>query len=196
MKQQKRTKKPARVFGEHLSSERAISLNDHRVYAGYLKSPEWRLIRKAVLSERPNCEVCGSPAKQVHHHSYHTLVMAGALNQALVSVCETCHRAIEFEKGVKLDHEQARISLVRTLFSEGLHDVIRRLKYADVQTRKYDVDHPAGKLTRNQRILLEQQKRDDEWSKKRGIKLAKMDEANVAWIAQNKNRQHPKPEVV
>jgi hypothetical protein len=189
MKQPKQTRKPARVFGEHLSSERAISLNDHRVYAGYLKSPEWRLIRKAVLSERPACEICGNPAEQVHHHSYHTLVMAGALNQALVSVCESCHQSIEFEQGEKLDHEQARISLVRMLFSRGLHDVIRRLKYADVQTRKYDIDHPTANLTRNQRILLEQKKRDDEWSKKRGIKLAELDDKNLAWIAQNKRRR-------
>lgn len=189
MKQPKQTRKPARVFGEHLSSERAISRNEHRVYSGYLKSPEWRLIRKAVLSERPNCEVCGKPAEQVHHHSYHTLVMAGALNQSLVSVCELCHQTIEFEKGIKLDHEQARISLMRMLFSLGRHDVIRRLKYADVQTRKYDIEHPSEKLTRNQRILLEQRRRDEEWSRKRGLKLAEIDAKHADWIAQNKKRR-------
>ena len=135
----------ARVFGEH--SSRRDSLLGYTSYAKYLASPEWRAIRTAVFSERPNCELCGSSADQVHHHSYDPMVMAGAMNHLLVSVCNSCHMEIEFDGAVKIPHYQARGKIIKLLNERGNRETRGRLWKAGKIIKALNNERP---LTRGQ----------------------------------------------
>ena len=96
-------------------------------YKQYLLSPEWKAIRAAVLTARPKCEVCGTYARQVHHHSYHWLVMNGSMSEMLVSICNGCHYEIEFEKGFKLPQKAVAEKLIRILGAVGKRSTKARL---------------------------------------------------------------------
>jgi 5-methylcytosine-specific restriction endonuclease McrA len=66
-------------------------------YAEYLESDLWKEIRNRVLiRDGLRCRVCASEATQVHHKSYDRCVLAGESIDQLISICETCHEAIEF----------------------------------------------------------------------------------------------------
>ena len=70
-------------------------------YANYLASPLWQAIRSAKIAVDPNCEICNEKAEHVHHLSYKFSVLRGQKRYWLVSVCQKCHRKIEFTKGGK-----------------------------------------------------------------------------------------------
>lgn len=118
----------ARVYGEHRSSERSISMLELDSYREYLKSPQWKAIRSAVLGNRPECEICGSVATQVHHHSYDPVVMAGGMNDLLLSMCRDCHLSVEFDGERKLERRDVIGKTKRLLFEAGKYSVVKRLK--------------------------------------------------------------------
>lgn len=65
----------------------------YEAYANYLKSPEWRVLRKEVLKrDKYKCVDCGAFGKlQVHHIHYDGVeTMTFSVDQC-VSVCHDCH---------------------------------------------------------------------------------------------------------
>lgn len=67
-------------------------------YQDYLQSPFWFVIRNIVLyRDGFKCRVCTGKATTVHHISYDADVLYGKDLEPLVSVCEPCHTAIEFD---------------------------------------------------------------------------------------------------
>jgi hypothetical protein len=67
-------------------------------YSDYLASDLWKSIRARVLKrDHGQCCRCGRGATQVHHKSYHINVLLGRTLKPLVSICHTCHKAIEFK---------------------------------------------------------------------------------------------------
>ena len=74
-------------------------------YEDYLQSPFWFVIRNIVLfRDGFECTLCGDKATCVHHHYYGANVLYGKDLNALVSLCDACHKLIEFdETGTKID---------------------------------------------------------------------------------------------
>jgi hypothetical protein len=87
-------------------NKRAKRLNGlgYDSYRDYLASEEWGQIRqKALQRDGYLCVACGAEARCVHHTNYKTSTLAGVGTVALVSLCHSCHRFIEFDKdGTKL----------------------------------------------------------------------------------------------
>lgn len=66
-------------------------------YECYLRGSLWKGIRRAVLERDGGaCRLCPRRAAQVHHLSYRMAVLTGAHLNDLVSLCDPCHRGIEF----------------------------------------------------------------------------------------------------
>ncbi len=61
-------------------------------YPAYLKSPEWRARRLAVLERAGGvCEMCRtSQATQIHHRTYERLGREADVD--LMAICSDCHR--------------------------------------------------------------------------------------------------------
>lgn len=129
-------RKPRRVYGEHRSSIRSMDRNEHRSYQGYLNSPEWLRIRERVLRLRRKCELCSADAEQVHHDSYDSVVMAGAMDDCLVSLCCECHHEIEFDGSEKLPFNCVQGKLRRLLKERERFDTLKRINRASNLVRK------------------------------------------------------------
>lgn len=66
-------------------------------YEKYLKSAAWKKIRKRILTrDGGKCRACGQTAQCVHHTSYSKKVLLGKQDEKLFSLCNSCHRKIEF----------------------------------------------------------------------------------------------------
>ena len=71
-------------------------------YVRYLKSPGWQKIRSRIIKrDKGLCLICETTATHVHHHDYDDATMQGKNDDSLVSLCETCHLAIEFNGDVQ-----------------------------------------------------------------------------------------------
>ncbi|MEJ0046203.1 MAG: HNH endonuclease signature motif containing protein [Rhodospirillales bacterium] len=73
-------------------------------YNAYLRGKKWRTIRERILARDGNeCCICpppmSAPATEVHHRSYHPLVLKGVADEQLISLCRACHRYVEFVDG-------------------------------------------------------------------------------------------------
>ena len=89
-------------------------------YRAYLKSELWKSIRERLLSERPDCEVCGHPTACGHHLSYSLRTLGGDSLTQLASLCESCHKRIEFrEDGRKRSFSQAHATAKKLLKRSG-----------------------------------------------------------------------------
>lgn len=71
-------------------------------YEAYLASRLWASIRHHQLVEHPECWGCGVAAKEVHHGNYREETLRGICTKALYSICNRCHRAIEWSGKQKL----------------------------------------------------------------------------------------------
>lgn len=89
-----------------------------------------------MLKLRPDCEICGQPAEQLHHDSYDSVVMAGAMNDALVSLCCECHHGIEFDGDVKIPFNCVQGKLRRILKDGGKLETLSRINRAAGLIRK------------------------------------------------------------
>lgn len=90
-------------------------------YDAYLRSPLWRRIRAEQHREHPDCYGCGRRGQEVHHANYFQETLTGKSRAGLFTVCETCHKAIEWLAGVKLDPRRAteRLKKLRAAWLEG-----------------------------------------------------------------------------
>lgn len=94
----------AEMVSEKTADVRGIILRKmgYASYKIYLQSDLWAKIRRKVLEDRPNCEMCAKPAQCVHHRSYGESVLRGEQvlqgrgKGSLVSLCMGCHQKIEF----------------------------------------------------------------------------------------------------
>jgi len=87
----------------------------------YLSGDLWKGIRGRVLErDGGRCVACGKPAQVVHHKSYDKDVLAGYRDDLLVSLCNPCHSAIEFDGKKKLTLRQANERLKAMCESQGV----------------------------------------------------------------------------
>lgn len=71
-------------------------------YHEYLASDLWKSIRQSVLArDRYKCRCCGERATAAHHRFYSEDDLRHRTGQ-IVSICDACHQAIEFDNGRKL----------------------------------------------------------------------------------------------
>lgn len=80
-----------------------VSVGRDMKYAAYLKSKEWRHIRRNVLRrDKWICQSCQGKATEVHHLSYDWPTLRGQRLEELMSLCRTCHEAVSYDAtGVK-----------------------------------------------------------------------------------------------
>lgn len=99
-------------------------------YSEYLKSPKWAQIRARVWArDSYKCQCCSEKAECVHHRKYSKHILNGETScfHFLISLCNSCHKYIEFtDKGEKISqpaHKEQRLnSLMLTLASRSLKD--------------------------------------------------------------------------
>lgn len=67
-------------------------------YENYLRSPRWKAIRERVLKrDSRQCRLCGSPTIIAHHHSYDEPTLLGYSIERIFSLCNACHKSVEFD---------------------------------------------------------------------------------------------------
>ena len=83
------------------------------LYALYLQTDTWRQIRVRVFQrDSYKCYACGCNAECVHHRAYDAVTIRGSDLSRLVSLCNSCHQAIEFdEQGKKRTRRKANKAL-------------------------------------------------------------------------------------
>jgi hypothetical protein len=98
------------AYGRRDARIRKMGLADS--YAAYLASPLWASIRSGVLDrDGGKCCLCDGPASQVHHSNYKRSTLLGKSLAALFSLCRTCHLAVEFADGRKLNMTEMRTAM-------------------------------------------------------------------------------------
>src|SRR5258706_3141166 len=122
-------------------------------YWKYLSSSEWRKIRKRILARDGGvCVVCETTAKEVHHHDYDEATMRGENDDSLVSLCEACHRSIEFStSGEKRTSSREK----RTIFED------RKIAY--LALKKRGIDLVCSENIQRKRKIIEVSFRDRYW---------------------------------
>lgn len=92
---------------EQMERMRAYSRRNKRLrfagyvtYKEYLASPEWAALRQKVLDrDGGRCVACRDDASCVHHAKYSNRVLFGTEpSAALISLCNRCHKFIEFNE--------------------------------------------------------------------------------------------------
>lgn len=78
-----------------------------RSYAAYLTSRCWKAIRRRVLlRDKGKCQVCGSRAQCVHHIDYKKATLYGQQDTSLISLCDDCHAAVEWDGESKIHADE------------------------------------------------------------------------------------------
>lgn len=93
---QSRKRKPKSKMNCYARRDGRLSELGYAGYQEYLKSDQWRQVRTRKLKRFPQCLVCERPAAQAHHMDYGFEVLLGLDDARLVSLCDGCHRLIEF----------------------------------------------------------------------------------------------------
>ncbi|MDR3572050.1 MAG: hypothetical protein P4L81_07780 [Candidatus Pacebacteria bacterium] len=71
-------------------------VQDEASYNKYRNSDQWRNIRRTVFKLWHNeCAACARESTQVHHRDYRLMVLDGDDLNALVPLCERCHKKVE-----------------------------------------------------------------------------------------------------
>lgn len=129
-------------------------------YPQYLESRLWKSIRQSVLvRDGFKCRKCDrSSAHHVHHSSYDVATLRGDDLSKLHSVCDWCHREIEFDGDEKRTGSDA-VAFDQWLPSNRLPDgnVARKAKKKLYQSRKKVAKLPPGERTAT-RIQIERLK--------------------------------------
>ena len=107
-KSKKANKKKRRQSSKAIKKERKDSQDGNKQTRAewynevYLKSDLWRTIRSRVLKrDQHRCLGCGNPTGMVHHASYLKKVLDGMDDDFLISICDTCHNHLHFDKDGK-----------------------------------------------------------------------------------------------
>lgn len=86
----------------------SIRSNWHEEYPKYLRSPEWKSKRKAVMDACGSRCRCGAVATQVHHKSYASV--GDEDMEHLEAVCSDCHQDIHRIEGKERRKPPTRVS--------------------------------------------------------------------------------------
>ena len=121
-------------------------------YASYLDSELWKSIRaKVLIRDKRRCRCCLEPAFQVHHDSYGESTLKGDSFDRLFSICESCHRKLEFEpSGRKRLFNEVRRELVKMLAdcqAELKSLIQRKSKRSKAQSKKAKFQAKRRRLT-------------------------------------------------
>lgn len=121
MTRNKQCNNPLKPYGKRNGRIRANGLGDG--YQDYLQSDLWKSIRQIVLErDSHTCRICGAPAQAVHHSNYSMAVLSGRSIVALFSICNSCHKFIEFKKDGSKSHLKEVRNRIRLLCSlKGKH---------------------------------------------------------------------------
>lgn len=120
LRAQKQKQKPVRKHRCYVRRNDTLSDIGYAGYKEYLASDEWKEIRGRILDRHPSCLLCQVPASQVHHMSYAPDVLLGLADHLLVSLCDACHRRIEFDgAGNKSDLDGANRTLEALALAVG-----------------------------------------------------------------------------
>lgn len=129
-------------------------------YREYLKTDEWQAIRREVLAKDDNCLVCSRQANQVHHTDYEWDTLLGLCRDALISLCNGCHEAVEFDGTRKRTLDEANIALLSKLQSAGTQRSKDWLAaYARVAGRRASVQPMLERRQREREAALKRAKR-------------------------------------
>jgi len=97
-------KLPTYFVSEYAKRNENVRKLGFKDYAQYLNSSLWADIRKRHFQTSGfACYGCGNRAYQVHHRHYDLSVLNGQKLDGLVSLCDTCHRKIEFNENGEKD---------------------------------------------------------------------------------------------
>ena len=89
-------------------------------YAQYLACDMWVRIRTAVIvRDGSRCVLCGASAYAVHHLDYRKATLVGETMDGLVSICDMCHKKVEFTRSGK------KRTLVQSVAT--YHSIIRKM---------------------------------------------------------------------
>ena len=144
-----------------------LKWHNFETYQDYLNSPMWAEIRKRVWNrDNGTCVACDAPGHCVHHRSYKERVLRGEWDSDLITLCDACHKYIEFESdGSKIPSscpkrkEQLLAGLImrnHSMTLTGLTKALRAVERSiretnDNKTRKGKKE----KMVRNQRRTLD-----------------------------------------
>lgn len=87
-------------------------------YQEYRESELWKIIKKHVLErDYYYCrgKLCNNRSRTVHHFTYNRPTLEGQSPYTLITLCETCHRKVEFIGNKKRnfrDVQKATLELV------------------------------------------------------------------------------------
>ncbi len=81
----------AEYYDERDKTNEAVFRIKQALYASYLSSPQWKVLRRQVLTRDHKCRLCREVrAVEVHHLTY-THIFEESLYD-LIGVCSECHR--------------------------------------------------------------------------------------------------------
>jgi len=146
----KKTRAKSKASGKYLERNDNLPYLGYACYRDYLKCYDWKLIRKAKFEAYPNCQLCESVANCVHHYSYADSVLLGLYPDLLFSVCNKCHKHIEFTDEVPkvkrtLGHAQ---SVLRDMLTQAgktetiktLHLIYSQMSLNEKEARRKSLD--------------------------------------------------------
>jgi hypothetical protein len=105
-------------------------------YSEYLATPEWAVIRGKVFDKFSLCAGCNKKASCVHHTDYDWDTLLGLCLDALIPLCDDCHKHIEFfENGLKCSLRCANKRL-RKLIKKSPHQWVHEWSKGEELRRK------------------------------------------------------------
>lgn len=130
-KKRRKPKSNQKKFNAYYKRNDRLSELGYAGYEEYLKSDDWKAIRDRKLMKFPSCLLCKRHATQVHHTDYSNEVLLGLETRLLVTLCEECHKKIEFDNsGNKRSLREANASLKTLAAAIGLHRWLNMVKGA------------------------------------------------------------------
>ena len=144
-----------------------LKWHNFETYQDYLNSPMWAEIRERVWNrDNGTCVACDAPGHCVHHRSYKDRVLRGEWDSDLITLCDACHKYIEFESdGSKIPSsnpkrkEQLLAGLIMRNHSMTLTGLTKALRAVERSIRETDDkktrEENKEKMVRNQRRTLE-----------------------------------------
>jgi hypothetical protein len=81
-----------------MPSTKSKKYNFNPEYTEYLKSKEWRELRKRILSTRNKCEMCGESDTELHLHHLTYENFKHEKDEDMQVLCYDCHSAIHGRK--------------------------------------------------------------------------------------------------
>jgi hypothetical protein len=86
------------LIADYVERDRVLTEMGYSSYKEYLAGKVWSEIRIRQIKKQSWCTGCGRKACQVHHLRYDKATLSGKSSRFIVSICDKCHRQIEFDE--------------------------------------------------------------------------------------------------